>query len=548
VIWENDSPHDTGLTFSREGHRLRSEEYNMHPLYSITDINEPFVSGVVADEHAGYAFGDENISISPSGWGTQKILGLQRVEDCNLGLYSKYDEIEKMILPKCVRDYTGDIKGWVNYTGAPDNPRKKTFFICEESNENLSKYCVKRFGKNLVAASIYQIMVAIKNGEFINLRDALLNHNLPEGTVNAIMREVSTKSIRSIYSNMNLYKYFLYWKALGKMKLSKEKTWLLRCHLLNYVLNYPPIAKRTLQDIPLNVDGLYNTNHRYWWLVLMVKDAFAISRSTRRKIITNASLKWLNPFVKYLDGAGDVRVDQDLKNPAVRTFSNIIGESKTSDGWHRRKRVFARILRAGKRWSPPEVQVSWFYFVRAYDAKKPESFWQYVESVRTGTPHAISHIIQAAGLVDEKEFTPQRAFSHHLLEARQSRKTFVVNEPKLNERWQLITPKNGIGSHEDGPKIEKSDIFWMQLKRLWMVLRRQDHILQIISEHMATLPSMKAKILAEMYRDEINEDVLLGSELSKDDIGRDGEVIIVDIDGNEDTFGGEEWHDSESQE
>ena len=549
VIWENDTPHDAGLTYSRDGYRLRAEEYNMHPLYSITDINEPFVSDVMADDHVGYAFGSDNMSLSPSGWGTQKILGLQRVEDCNLGIYSKYDKVEKMILPKCIRDYTGDIKGWVNYTAAPDSSRKKSFFICEESDENLSKYCVKRFGKNLVAASIYQIMVAIKNGEYINLRDALLNHNLPEGTVNAIMREVSTKSVNSIYSNMNLYKYFLYWKALGRMNLSKEKIWLFRCHLLNYVLNYPPIAKKTLSELSINTNGTYPTNYRYWWVVLMVKDAFNISKRTKKRIITNASLKWLNPFVKSLDGSEVKKKEEDLKNPAVRTFENIVGERKTSNAWQRKKRVFARILRAGRRWSPPEVKVAWFYFVRAYDAKNPESFWQYVESVRNGTPHALLHIIQTAGIADEIEFSPQRAFAHHLLEARQSRKTFVINEPKLNERWQLITPKNGFGSHDDdGPKIEKSEIFWIQLKKLWMVLHKKEHTLQIISEHLSTLPSEKIKVLAEMYQDEINEDLIIGTELSKDDIGRGGDVTIVDIDGNEDTFGGEEWHDSESQE
>jgi hypothetical protein len=79
-----------------------------------------------------------------------------------MGIYSKYDTYEQMVVPKCIRDYTGEVKDWINYTTQQDNSRRKTFFVCDETDKNIAKYCVEKLGNGIVAAAIYQIMIAIK--------------------------------------------------------------------------------------------------------------------------------------------------------------------------------------------------------------------------------------------------------------------------------------------------------------------------------------------------------------------------------------------------
>ena len=554
VIWENDSPHDTGLTFSFR--RLRVEEYNMHPLYSIQETNEPFVTGVMGDDHTGYAFGLEDVSISPVGWSTQKILGLQRVEDCNMGLYGPFNKIEKMVMPKCLRDYSGDIRGWVNYTAMPDNPNKKTFFACDSTDEQISEFCQKKFDNGDVAAAVFQILVAIKHGEYINLWEALINNGLSREKAAIFMKEVSTKSKKTLYTGMNLQKYYLYWKALDKMGLPDEKVYLYRCHLLNYVLNYPPLRRLDPErDIfaASNGKAIYPTNKRFWWIALMIKDAMTLAdpkkTSSARPYLTNPKIVWFRKLLSELEKVDPHKFDnEDMNNPAVETLYSIIGERKDTPGWKRQVRVFARLLLAGKKWSPPEVKISWIFFQRAYSAKKPEKFWQYVESVKGATPTALMNIRHEAGIFDDDtEFSQQRAFSHHLLEARKSRTSFVVEKPKLAERWSTITPKHGANEiDDDKDHIDYYEIFWRELTRIKMKSgNKYNYIFQLISSYFSDLPEGQVKELTEMYQDEMEEDVLIGRSLSKDDLGRSGKIQIEDIDGNEE-IGGNEWHDSES--
>ena len=549
VIWENDSPHDTGLTFSFR--RLRVEQYNMHPLYSIQEINEPFVSGAMGNDHVGYAFGESNVALSPSGWAEQKILGKQRVEDCRMGIYSRFDKMEKMVIPKCLRDYTGDIKGWINYTPIPNNPKRKTFFPCDERNAAISAFCQKKFGKTKTAAIIYQLLIAIKHGEYINLWEALINNGVPQAHVKEFMNEVSTKGKKTIYSNMNLEKYYLYWHALERMNLPSEKVYLFRCHLINYILNYPGLKQLNLDKDVHAVDGreFYPPNKRFWWAVMIVDDALRLAKNKKsRPILTNPKIAWFKKLKTELKKHRSI--EPDTLNPAVETIYSIIGEKKDSPNWERKIRVFSRILLAGKRWSPPEVRISWFYFQDAYDRRNPERFWQYVETVKTSTPTALINIKHAAGIYDDDaEFTQQRAFAHHLLAARKARTSFVVEKPKLAERWETIMPKYGNNEmNDDKEQIEPYEIFWKELTKIWMKgENKYNYILQIIRNHFSELPLSQAKEIATMYQDEINENILIGRSVSKDDLGREGQIQIEDIDGNEEKGVGE-WHDSESQE
>ncbi len=548
IIWENDAPNENGLTFSFR--RNRAEEYNFHPLYTIKEINEPIITGAMGNEHVGYAFGESAAALSPGGWANQQVLGIQRVDDCMMGIYGVYNKMEKMVIPKCLRDYTGDIKGWINYTGIPDSRRKKTFFACNESDEKIAKFCNQKFENKDTAAAIYQILIAIKNGEYINLWEALINNGIPREKASAFMEEVSTKSKKTLYSNMNLHKYYLYWHALNKMNLPEDKVYLFRCHLLNFVLNYPGLRKLDPSKPPMVMSGgkvYYPPNRRFWWIAMLIKKAINDSKP----YLTNPKIGWFRKLIKEMEKKDTTLLqEEENRHPAVETIASIIGEKKESQGWNRQMRVFSRILLAGKRWNPPEVKITWEYFKKAFCAKKPEDFWQYVETVRTGSPSTIRNLIIGAGILDDDiEFTQQRAFSHHLLEARKSRICFEVEMPKIPERWNTITLKhNRNDADDDKDSLPYSEIFWFQLRRVWgSGKNRFNKIKNLICDNFSQLSHNEASELAEMLQDELSEDVFIGRSLSKDDLGREGKIHIEDIDENEE-IGGEEWQDSEFQE
>lgn len=562
VIWENLSPHDTGLTYSYDRRDIRPEEYNFHPLYTIKDINEPLVTGTIGDEHAAYAFGKDFPAISSVAWTIQEVKGLQRMEPCMVGLYAQFNERENMVFPKCLKDYSSDIIDWKNYTTVntanPAFPRKK-FFISEEPISSIAKYCVGWFENTKTAAAIFEILLAMKDGEFVDLKKALHANGVHAQTSKKFRMEVSTMSKRTLYrGNMNLHNIYLYYHALEQLNIPEAKVRIYRANIINFLMNYPGIANIDLNSPPaqrISREGrpILPVDKRYWYLIMILRsETLRAEKGNKKKGVMHKPLinyssipKWVIEQVKSMTTSdkhgffGD-----DLKNPAVVNIKTMLGIETNSKEKLRRLRVFSRLLEAGRRWNQTEIHLAWYHFNKAYDAKNPQKFWRMIESVRTANPAGIDNYLKElernTGMFGD--LSDKRAFATHLLEERKHPDSFEVERAPLCDRWCRMYPKPGRASlgPDDEVRMDRAEVFWLELKKIHVKDGR--YKFQIFSD---ILKSSSEKDYDDLL-EEIKEDVTLGTELDKEDAGRDSDVHIVDIDGNEDTYGeGDIWQDSE---
>ena len=562
VIWENLSPHDTGLTYNYERQSIRTEDYNCHPLYTIKDINEPLVTGTVGDEHAAYAFGKNEPALSTAGWKIQDIKGLQRMEACSIGVYAQFSEKENLVFPKCLKDYSSDVADWVNYTtldtSNPAFPRKK-FFICHESNASIMKYCIGWFGNTRVAEAIYSILLAMKEGEFVNLKTALYANGVHRETSKKFRMEVSTMSKQTLYSgNMNIGNIYLYYHALGNMAIPEIKLRAYRANIINFLLNYygtaeldPDCCKDVVR---ITTEGrlVYPTNRRYWYTcMILINETKRANRQSgikgkmHKPLINYAKIpKWLMKQIKSMTEPETIEyADEDLKNPAVISIRKVL-ELKRNKGNDRKLRVFSRLLKAGRRWNQTEVRLIWFHFSRAYDSKKPEKFWQIVQNIRISGPGEVNNYLKQLSLKTgyDGELSERREFAMHLLEEMIDEETFAVKKAPLCDRWQRIHSKPGRSSlgPDDEVKQDRSMIFWNELRKVHA--RAGKYYSQISSDILFS----SSKNDYEQFMEELEESVIMGTALDKEDTGRETDIRIIDIDGNEDTYGeGDTWQDTE---
>lgn len=561
VIWESFSTHDTGLTYSYDQRTENVADYNCNPLYTIKDINEPLVTGAVGDEHAAYVFGKDFPAISTAGWKTQDIKGIERVEACRIGVYAQYNEYEKMVIPKCIKDYSADIYDWVNYTTVntanPAFPRK-SFFISQESNANIAKHCEKWFGKTSTAEAIYSILLAMKNGEFVDLKGALYANGISYDISKKFRRETSTMSKETLYTGtMNLENLCLYYHALGRMDIDQYKLRIYRANLINFLLNYPGIQNidpSTYSGAGVSKHGrqLYPTNRRYWSVcTLLMHETKRAQRQNKHdgkmyKPLLNYTVipKWLLVQLKSMttEGIDSLPEDENL-HPGVASVYKILELTGSSDEL-RRLRIFSKLLHAGRKWNPTEIKFAWFHFNKAYNAKTPNIFWRIMESARTAHPGLVAHFLKELKIHTghDGEFSSERNFATHIVSEMKSSDSFEVETTPLCDRWQRMAPKPGRSSlgPDDEVKSDRSSIFWNELKKIHV--KKGMYKPKIYSDVLQSSSS-------EDYEDliaELNESVIMGTALDKHDAGRDTGIRIVDIDGNEDTYGeGDTWQDME---
>lgn len=560
VIWENDTAHETGLSFNmdcrkryRSGTVLRSrtrpEDYNCHPLYTIRDINEPFITGGMGNEHIGYTFGENDIAISPSGWREQIIRGKERWTQCQAEIYARYDPAEGIVFPNCLKDWSGEFKNWVNYTVFPTAKRRKTFFPCEEEDKVIIAKCIEWFGDTTLAKVMAEAMMEIKAGEFINLRDLMRNNGISDRVRKKIMTSTSVRSLNSIYKKMTSKWYYLYYRALDKMGLPKGKVRVYKANLLNYILNYPPLSQIDPENPPLerrkSVAGLVPTSRRYWWVCRMVKDAWEEGKRTGQPILYGAP-DWLITQHKFLKrNRNHLYKELEGWNPAVVKVSEIVNTKSSKGEWKKKKRLFTRILLAGQRWNYSEIKETWRVFSKNYDDGTPTRFWSWIEAIKLATPGQLDHLVQ------EGEITISKAFAWNLLEAMVNKNSFRVRETLIKaERgrfirvsgvqlcpyWFFTKGKPGWSkvSPDGRVKAERSEAFFMELRRVWFAAgKKGENLFEQYRELIASLPAEQAEELLRNYREEAKHGVMMGTEFGPDDLNEMPHMNIIDLDGLE---------------
>ena len=553
IIWETVNPVENGLTFTPR--KLRVEDFNTHPLYTIKDVNEPkTTSKDIGDNTILVPFGDaENLAFSSVGWKEQDVKGLERIDKCFCGLYGEFNlktaiitdtkngvPTKAMATPKCIKDQCGQIPDWINYTMIPPSrSRQYTFFVAKASNRDIVDHCIKWFGPTMSAAAIAKILIAIRGGEYINMYNVLDNHGIDEQTVKKFMRETNTRT-KDIFKPINLLKYWLYYThVLCELPYIKGLPY--RANLVNFLLNNPANSKiNPNEPDAVMKDGtlVFSTPHRYWHMINIIMHTYYEDRRGRAPLLNKSMLPdWLVPMINAVREKRDIE-DKDFKNPGVKRLKDIVEKIcdgtyaiKDTEHWHKRAEAFADIVRAGQRWTLPEIKSAWVEFCRAYDASDPRRFWSWVEAIRSAEPDTIQNLLAVPG-----DIPPKRAFTEHLTAKGVivNKNTFKVRQLPLNERWGLITPKSSRTSEDGKVKGDPWDIFYTELKRVHVKMGKQGA--DTFEEFLAALPIEEQKMLREEFKDDMDEDLMMGTIVDGDDIGRGGQIRIQDIDGREEMF------------
>jgi hypothetical protein len=459
VIWESlRSGGENGLTYSPidgKGAMIRRAE-DIHPLMHTVEDNRPYRHGVLDDEVVVEVSGNTpDIFIVAKGWAEKKTYAIQRFVPCIPGMYGKFDKYAGMVLPKCTRDYSGEIKDWLVITH-PMNRKPKDLYLCDDPIDKVKKHCLIWFKDITIAKRVYGVLKAIRKGEYINLSEALQNNGLTKLQAQKFMTGISVKSKRSIYSRINLTWYRKYYELLGsdKLELSEESVLKLRRNMINYIVNYPKFQKVLAKTE-------FGTDERYWDLYLLIK------RACKQRVITkemrNSFPEWLNKIIvtaanaeksfKLFDQEHSLKTaSKDLKEdfldaiidkvprgepqrlyPAMEIVREVInapyGEAYTA---------FADIVKAGKYWSKPELRGTWKVFQRAYESKRTRVFWNFIESVIELDRESATRILD-----DDLggEISVGRIFAENLISLRHNKSSFDVRDHKPDAKWTILVSK-----------------------------------------------------------------------------------------------------------
>lgn len=411
VIWENiTNQHQDGMSFD-----FRTFPADIHPMYHVEHRNIP-IKPREGEDPLGEIIGEGEPALVSSGWVEDTWYGNDRVEKCRFGLYGRKDNRSNLVRPKAAKSYVGEIKDWINFSNQPMHGNEKQFFVCEESNEEIMNLCKKWFEEK-VANRVFEALVHIKNGGYVNLWKLVENNFVDNETRKNFFRFISTKSKSLLYKrNVNIEHYFRLYDHIGKMKwkheyidengntvktvnkIPKEIVKLWRQNILNFILNYPP-----LQNAVIDRGTGYRTNERYWWAMMMFKRAI-----DKKDPIANMNMalpQWFvdqykitgkyDPVIeihgekKHWSEANQLEKDDYIEAKIVRVqnasdlyphmerIEDIIDHHKKDSMWY----IFCDILRAGRRWNRTEIQSAWDVFQRSWINNDPAIFWDWVEEL-----------------------------------------------------------------------------------------------------------------------------------------------------------------------
>lgn len=442
LIWENITGHgQNGLNYD-----FRDFAADIHPLYRREDRNLP-TNSVLSDDDLGEVFGGSNPLLVNTGWSEERWFGISNVEVCNEAIYGQYNAMSDMVLPKCFKSYARDIFGWVNFTNKNEAFKKRSFYLSEMNEEQITKFCKDLFVDEKIAGRMKDALMHIKGGEFLNIWTLMGNNFVPMETKREFMDKISLRSKQELYKgtiNLNYYcQLYTYIDAMrhkistinfdGKevkeiKYLPKELRKLYKENLINFILNYP-----ALEDALSNT-GKFETNQRYWFVIQMLKKA-------KKEKILNIKMplpNWLVGLIReknvpsfmlfgeefdYESAPIEVKKDYDeamilrLSGPQD-LYPGIIDIRKElpdsikfelgcSEGWI----TFCDILEAGRTWNMAEIRLAWEHFKPAYLNESPSDFWEWIEMI-VDLPYEIETTV----LLDEYEQirdTVEKKNPHH---------------------------------------------------------------------------------------------------------------------------------------
>jgi len=473
LVWENITQHEHGLSFNSD-RKLRMYE-EIHPDYHLEDYIRPNISayGVFPEDKLGIIFGDNNPALVSPFWEEIFPRGIQRVQPCKHAVYGNYDRYNNMIMPRAMKNYIGQVKGFVDYTyyGTGNNQK---FCICDESNKDVINYLSNWFDNKLIIKRIIDALKYIKQGKYIDLRNLLCSNGINESVAERFVKSISIKSINTIYGKTSTYNLFILLKSLNKKVKNGKMDFIvanvLSANIINYMMNDPRIQ--------LEVNNIFHPQHKRWWWTIL-----ALKHGIREKIVQKELVpKWAIEQMKYIkngsnsyrrfgttidtnnineENSSDVmeaiirgKDNTDFLYPAMVRISDIISNvkiaNKISDS---NFKIFTNILKAGIKFTPEEIRITWFNFAKAIQNKKPSMFWTFINGLLECNENELDNYIIAGGTISEN-----KAFAQNLINSKINNNTFDIKVPKYQERYFQTSGRSMLDSGAD-----RRNVFWKQL-------------------------------------------------------------------------------------
>lgn len=471
VIWENiTNQHQDGNSFD-----YREFRADIHPLYHMVEYNVPTKYGELDPDTVASVFGNNKISMSSMGWHEDKSYGFPNKENCKYLLLGVYDVASGKTIHRSMKDYSGDILDWIDFSVFQKVTRPRKLYLLDASDEIISSYVKEKFEDEKAAKRMIEIMQASRDGEFINIKQAAVNNGISPELANEMLNEISFKSKASIYKgSINLQKLYELYENINSIVKEPEHLTIYRVNILNYVLNYPNI-----QDILFDKE-YFGTNERYWFVYLMLKKAYK-----RDKIIDPSKLPyWIvcvlhevkngtkkfklfneecdtqrcteEEFDVFVEAFSNGIRQPDRLFPAMDTIENTIGDDYRTSS-EEKKKTFNKILLAGVKWNKTEVQAVWNKFSKEFDKNNPRRFWNFISELDDLDYDQLIERIDGDG----NPGTKKACFSN-LVEAR----TIFKDE----DNWEVEIPYlcKGItaGAKHKAKFKSRKNMFWYMLMKV----------------------------------------------------------------------------------
>lgn len=494
-IEESLTQHQSGKTYN-----FRTLPADIHPEYSVSEHNNPIISentDVRNDSNVGEIFGDGFPTLVSTAWTTEKYYGINKVEVCNEAIYGKFNIKSNMIMHACLRSYIGT-PGWINYTYSNESINKKELYIGYASDEKIKEFAFSHFKNEKIANIMYDAMLLVKKGVFINLWTLMTNNFVDDTIKKSFMAKTSFISNASIYKGrINLKHFCDFYRFIDKMtwikktinadgkqvkencSISSDIKRMYKENILNWILNYPELKNIELGKVN------YSTSQRYWYVLSLAKLAL-------KEKILNANVllpNWLSKLAKdkidpevrlfgelttfsklpaeykseYISGlfnhtAKDTTKTIDNIYPSMRNIKkDIYGDMKLVhkavgySGWGQ----FCEILKLGQKWSMAEIRNAFEHFIPSWIKNDPSIFYNWlfdiselpIDPIYTVTQDEYNELLKKAKKASIAEIGSQQLLEHGASDfdfgdgALSSERAFVRNildasiKPKDWETW-----------------------------------------------------------------------------------------------------------------
>lgn len=528
MIWENiTGQHQNGLSFD-----YRNFNAYEHPGYYMTEYPVPHKHGMLDSDSVADVFGDDNLTLVTPGWNEDKSYGRPNIERCNIGLYGRFDRIANLVIHRSMKNYTADLMNWENFTTFQDRSKQKLLFLMDASNEVIELYCDGKFEDG--AKNMSKIMKAVRNGEYINLKEAAMNNSMSREDATSMMQDISLKSRKTIYQgNVNIQRICELYEYVARIGLDVEYVRMYRVNILNYILNYKPLQKLILAFPE------FKTNQRYWFIYIMLKKAYH-----RDKIVNPESLpQWVlsllketkqrTPLVKVFDKIYDLRnappevldivaesyayrvKEPNRLFPAMARIKDVLGTS-FEQATATKQQIFKTILRAGVLWNKTEVQTIWAKFTRYYSKKQARHFWNFIDEM-----DGLDYDVLASRAKGEGNLGLKKICFANLIQAR--------TNFRGEDNWEVEIPKLvssvTAGARHKAKFRQKKKYFWAALSRIGGL-----HGDKKLSQSMISDDRIQNLIEKEQLKDELKESYSAPSSealLDSDEYNSYNEIDLV---------------------